>query len=282
MEGLPPPIDYLVVGHVTQDLTPAGPVTGGTVTYSGLTARALGLRTGIVTSAAGGNLPPELADFPAACLPAEHTTTFENIYSRDARTQWLRAIAAPLTLDAIPPAWRSTPIVHLGPLAQEFDSALTGAFPGSFVGLTPQGWLRRWEGDGRVLPTAWRGAEAALAAASAVVIGQDDIERNEDIVQAWAQIARLLVVTSGAGGATVYQHGNRWHFPAPVVEEIDPTGAGDIFAAVFFAHLQSGGDSAAAAEAAVQVASRSVERPGIEGTPRPEEVRGLVPRGRIA
>ena len=45
------PVDYLVVGHITQDLTPDGPRLGGTATYSALTARALGLQVGVVTSA---------------------------------------------------------------------------------------------------------------------------------------------------------------------------------------------------------------------------------------
>ena len=44
------PVDYLIIGHITRDLTPDGPHLGGTVTYSALMAQALGLRVGIVTS----------------------------------------------------------------------------------------------------------------------------------------------------------------------------------------------------------------------------------------
>jgi hypothetical protein len=44
------PIDYLVIGHLTQDIIPDGFRLGGTAAYSALTARALGLRVGIVTS----------------------------------------------------------------------------------------------------------------------------------------------------------------------------------------------------------------------------------------
>ena len=39
------PIDYLIIGHLTQDLTPSGPMLGGTASYASLTARALGLRS---------------------------------------------------------------------------------------------------------------------------------------------------------------------------------------------------------------------------------------------
>ena len=38
-------IDYLVIGHITADLTPDGTVVGGTVAYSGRTAHQLGLMT---------------------------------------------------------------------------------------------------------------------------------------------------------------------------------------------------------------------------------------------
>src|SRR5512141_2661308 len=44
------PVDYLVIGHVAHDLTPQGPRLGGTAAYSTLTARALGLRVGVVTT----------------------------------------------------------------------------------------------------------------------------------------------------------------------------------------------------------------------------------------
>ena len=44
------PIDYLVIGHITTDLTDAGFRLGGTATFSSLTANALGHSVGIVTS----------------------------------------------------------------------------------------------------------------------------------------------------------------------------------------------------------------------------------------
>jgi len=44
------PVDYLVIGHIACDLTPAGPRLGGTAAYAALTARALGLRVGVVTA----------------------------------------------------------------------------------------------------------------------------------------------------------------------------------------------------------------------------------------
>ena len=44
------PIDYLLIGHMTADLTPNGRTVGGTVSYAIRTAHAFGLRVGLVTS----------------------------------------------------------------------------------------------------------------------------------------------------------------------------------------------------------------------------------------
>ena len=54
------PVDYLVIGHVTQDVLPNGFALGGTASYSALTAKAAGLRVGIVTSCDPNLSLPEL------------------------------------------------------------------------------------------------------------------------------------------------------------------------------------------------------------------------------
>ena len=107
-------IDYLVIGHLCRDLGPAGPHLGGTVAYSALTARALGLRVGIVT-AWGGEVPlGPLQHIPIANYPADHSTTFENIYHNGVRAQVIHEVAPNLDYYMIPEPWRQAGIVHLG------------------------------------------------------------------------------------------------------------------------------------------------------------------------
>jgi sugar/nucleoside kinase (ribokinase family) len=61
------------------------------------------------------------------------------------------------------------------------------------------------------------------------------------------------------------------------MEEVDPVGAGDIFAAAFFARMQQTRDPWEAARFGTQLASASVTRRGIEGIPTEDEVKaGLI------
>ena len=48
---------------------------------------------------------------------------------------------------------RNAPIIHLAPIAQELDAGLAKQFPTSLVGVTPQGWMRGWDENGKVFAT---------------------------------------------------------------------------------------------------------------------------------
>src|SRR5919199_2301264 len=115
-----PELDYLVVGHVTQDRVGKGYVLGGTATYATLTARNLGQRVGVLTSAA---FEPGLIDVlegvQVARVPAADTTRFVNSYHGKEREQHIEARAELLEAEQVLEAWRGAPIVHLAPIAQE-------------------------------------------------------------------------------------------------------------------------------------------------------------------
>jgi len=59
--------------------------------------------------------------------------------------------------------------------------------------------------------------------------------------------ARIIVITQGANGCAVYQHGQTEHIPGFKVEEVDPTGAGDCFDAGFLVRWLAGDSPAEAA-----------------------------------
>ncbi len=266
------PVDYLVIGHITCDITPSGLDIGGTVTYAALTARALGLRVGIVTSYGGEVALSKFGDIPLINYPTELSTTFENIKTPQGRIQYIRHIAPAINLNLIPDPWLSTPIVHLGPIAQEVEPTLVRHFPTALIGITPQGWLRSWNAEGRVAPTEWPEATFVLQRVGAAVISLEDVAGDENRIEEMAASCRILAVTEGAQGTRLYWHGDVRRFRPPEVQDIDSTGAGDIFAAAFFSRLHTTRDPWEAARFATQLAAFSVTRPGLSGIPTSEEI----------
>jgi len=266
------PVDYLVIGHVARDLTPDGSALGGTVAYSALTARALGLRVGIVTSAGSDISLEPLSGIPIVSIGSNTSTTYENLYFGQRRVQYLRAQASRIELDRVLHPWRTAPIIHIGPIANEVDSVLPNGFSPTLLGLTPQGWMRQWDADGLVSPCQWTNSELALAQANAVVLSREDVNGDDLLIEHMAGQTRILVVTEGSAGAVLYWHGDRRRFRAPTVQEVDATGAGDIFATAFFMRYLKTRDPWEATRFATLLASHSVERTGLDGIPTKLEI----------
>ncbi len=267
--------DYVLVGHVAHDRTPQGPRLGGTVSYGAHTARAFGLRVGVLTSADPRD--PVLADLPPDVavinVPAEHSTTFENRYEGSARTQFMYHRAHTLAPVMLPPAWRAARLVHLAPIAYEVDAAFVDAFPQARLCVTPQGWMRRRAADDRVLTRDWAQAEQVLPRCALTVLSEEDIHHAPELERVYARLAPLLVLTRAERGGTVYQDGRAFDFAAyAVARALDPTGAGDIFTTALHIALARLGDLAQALRVAAYLAARSVTRVGLAGAPTAEEI----------
>ena len=275
-------IDYLLIGHMTADLTPNGRIAGGTVTYAARTAAAFGLRVGLLTSAAEGEaLLPEVTRYAQVMsLPAEQTTTYENIYEPGGRVQYVRGVAAPIGAGDLPPAFRATPLVHLAPIAGEVDPQIAHEFRDSTVLLTLQGWLRRWDADGRVHFRRWFDPDV-LKSIDIVVFSEEDIIEAPDMEAAFAGAVKHLFVTRAEHGGTYYRDGVPLDYTTPPVDLVNPTGAGDVFAASLLASLPAvNHDFVAAAKVAARLGAICVTRFGIDGTPTQTEVEQALEEAR--
>src|SRR6266849_840728 len=288
--------EFLTIGHVTRDLRPDGSFSlGGTVTFAALTAYRLGLVAAVVTCAEASllaELPARLPEIGLAANPSPATTAFVNTYHEGFRTQYLRARAGMLSPEHVPELWLNTPVVLLGPLAQELSPSLVRLFPhrpGVIVAATPQGWLRRWDEDGRVWPTPWTAAREVLPLLDVLILSHDDLLPFADgnradadaILTRWSMHVPLLVATDGRHGASLFQHGNIEKFPAYDPNAVHPPGAGDVFAAAFLAHFHRNGDPRQAIDFANCVASISIEHEGTTGIPTMDMVKERMKRSEI-
>ena len=269
-------MDYLIIGHITEDLHDGGYTNGGTASYSALTARAFGLQVGVVTAGAS-DLAYLTAGGIQTAQKAAPTTTFRNIETPTGRKQYLLKAAPVLTAEDVPEDWRAAKVVHLGPVAQETDPALIHCFPReTFIGITPQGCMRAWDDEGLVRYQKWNPDAEFLERLDAAVISLEDVRGDEETIAELASYLEVLAVTEGAGGARVYWRGDERRFTAPRVEVVDPTGPGDIFAAAFFIRLQATRDPWQSARLAVKLASLSVTRRGLDGIPTPTEAQAAA------
>lgn len=275
--------DFLVIGHMTHDRAPEGFRLGGTVTFAAVTARRLGRHPAILTSGSLDGIahspspdgPPgtfrlegdDLDGVLIHVVPSPATTTFSNIYRDGRRTQIIEAVAGPILPEHLPPAWAHARAVLLGPLVQEMPASWARQFPDSLLGVTPQGWMRKWDKAGHVRPTRWENAGEVLQHVDAAILSREDVGGDEAIIAELAAQARLLVITDGYHGAAVYRGGQREDVPARPAIEVDPTGAGDVFAAAFLIRLDETGDPLAATRFAHVVASMSVEAVGLASIP---------------
>ena len=235
--------DYLVVGHVTRDVVAATGTeqVGGTAFYSGLEAARLGLRTRILTAGEPDEiarlLAPYAHELEVEVQPAAATTSFEARGIGALRRLRVLSWAGPIEP---PEGGLDAGIVHVAPVARETEG-LAGAYVGSgFLGLTPQGLIRRWDERGAVTQVP---LEPAVLPRNLDALVISETERAECAAALESAVARgaVAAVTAGEGGAEVLTAaGAERAAPPRVVRPRDDLGAGDVYAAAFFIALAGG------------------------------------------
>ncbi|HLE45293.1 MAG TPA: PfkB family carbohydrate kinase [Methylomirabilota bacterium] len=273
LHGVGEPPDFVAVGHLTVDELPAGLRPGGSVLYAGLMALRQGLRVGLVTSY-GPDFPQDVLppEIEVVAVPAPVTTRFALDYTPKGRTLTLRARAAALAPMHLPERFAEAGIAYLAPVADEVASDFAAAFPQAAVGVGAQGWCRQWDRDGRVSMRPWPDPAPVLARAQALFLSSDDVAGWEAQALQLYQRVPLGALTLAARGAILFVNGERYPVaPAPAAE-VEPTGAGDVFAAAFLIAYNRSGDPFEAAAFAAVAGALTVEADGIAGVPSREQL----------
>lgn len=269
-DGGPDSRRLLVVGHLTEDLTPDGPRLGGAAAFAGLLAQRFGRRVTILT-ATDASFPylDVLAGIRVCRVPSPERTRFENRYlTNGSREQTISSRAAVIPEGAIRRAVEELPsgsAVLYCPVADEIGGA--GPLPrpqgpGVRAGAVAQGLLRSWDAVGRVSIRWSEKAFARLGGLDFVSLSETEHPENGELA------IPFVTVTRGCRGAVLHRTG----LPATAIAavpgvEVDPTGAGDVFAAALFVGLWTGVPAEDAARLAAAAAAISVESPGTAGIP---------------
>jgi sugar/nucleoside kinase (ribokinase family) len=244
--------DYITVGHVTRDViedAPGGPISraGGGAFYSALQAARLGLRTLIVTQGLPheieGLLDPYRDELDLHVIPAEHTTTLSTRGAGAYRRQRLLEWAGPIAPNPDLSLELSGSILHFTPVAREGRAGWGDS--ARFVGITPQGLMRRWDEHGDISLVALERAALPARYDAAVVSEQEHGCCGLVLAAAERPDGSIVAVTAGPEPTTLHLPGGavaRVARPASgsLAQTRDDLGAGDVFAAAFFVELASG------------------------------------------
>jgi 1D-myo-inositol 3-kinase len=255
--------DFVAIGHVTLDRFGESTRPGGSALYAAVTAHRLGLSVGLLTSH-GDDFPLEVipSKIEVISVPAADTTLFEHRHEPGGRVSHVRAVASPLTPDDVPDDWRDAALSLLAPVVDEVDPLIATLFTDGAVGAAAQGWMRHVQPDGLVVPRVWLSPEPLLQSVQALFLSREDIRGQEAAVVEWFQRMPVGVLTADRAGALLFVNGERYEVLPRPASELDPTGAGDVFAATFLVQYQRDGDPWLAAAAAACAGSLAVEGEG--------------------
>ncbi len=270
----------LVVGHLTEDLTPDGPRLGGAAAYAALLLSRWGVRVRIFTAIDPG-FPylDDLPGIPVDWMQSRERTRFENRYLPDGtRRQRLLGRADPIPAGALREAALALPpgsLAVFAPVTSELSRVRRFPRPpgrGAFAAAIPQGLLRRTARRSRSVTLAASGGFAERLAEMDLVCLSDEESRAAG-ARSWLEAARTgrpaLAVTRGAAGAVILRR-EAPALPVPAVEAAvaDPTGAGDVFAAALaFGLWRRDSPPEESARLAAAAAALTVESPGTAGIP---------------
>lgn len=268
------PPDFLVIGHVLEDVLPEGSRRlGGAATYASLQGARLGLRVALLTVAPERLDLSPLEGVEIHRIDSPVASSMRNVYEGGRRSQNLLQRGRVIGPQDVPDELTETPIVLLGPVASDVDLAVAERFTGSLLGLGVQGWLRRVGADGLIEPSPWRNVSLP-ANASAVFVSDEDLPESERqaALDDWAARVPVVACTRAERGTEVHWRGEWRSVPAYPAQSLDPTGAGDVYATAFLVRFSETGDAWQAARFAAAAASLAVEGEGYSAIPTRAQV----------
>jgi ribokinase len=196
-----------------------------------------------------------------ARMPDEPTGVALIAVDRDGRNQIAVASGANARVDAamVEEALEATPLTGADVCLLGFEVPDEAIVAAGQAAARAGAWIVLNPAPARAIPDALLGLGVVLTpnAREAKTLGGPH--------RLAARTGGPVIVTLGADGALLLDGDNETPLPAPAVDALDTTGAGDAFNGVLAAGLAAGLDLEDAARRAVEAASASVRRAGARG-----------------
>ena len=256
---------------MTLDQTPGGGwAPGGPSLYTARMARALGARTTLITGMHADVDGRALDGIEVRSTPAGDLPRYANRYdARGNRAQLLLSPGEPLAIVPHLERGEEPDVVMYAPAFHEFRKAPL-RFKNALTAVALQGPLRAVAPDGRVIhhPEPLRAAAKFARPGWIAFFSDEDTGDAEGLARSLAAARTLAILTRGHNGATLFElDGTAQHWPALPASPVDPTGAGDCFAAAFMVRLAETDDLAMAMRFALAAGALAVEGGGVAGLP---------------
>jgi sugar/nucleoside kinase (ribokinase family) len=252
------------IGHLTRDVVAdSAPRPGGTVFYSARALARIGAAAHIAASCAAADraelVPPlEAFGLPVTWHESATTTAYRLRYARSGRRIMRQeAVGDPWPPERALEAARDARWIHVGALTRtDFPrKTLRALAAGRTLLVDAQGLVRT-----PALGPLRRNDEIGDVLRFVTILKLD--EEEAELVAGSADPERLhalgvpeVILTLGAKGSAVITRHRIEAVPASVVERsVDPTGAGDTYAAVYLASRSEGGEPVEAARSATAAA----------------------------
>jgi hypothetical protein len=297
-------VKTLTAGHITHDHYQEGFVAGGCAFYGAmvhsmldrLAARAGSTRTEDTThlvSVVGTDFTcdDEIADLDATIHRAGQTTVFANYYPPGKpRIQLIEAQAPEVTPDMASKGWLDADLIHLAPVMGEIDLVKwKHAVGDGLLAINVQGWIkvagpkvdpaeleqRQRRGVAgvahRVIQQRWEVSEEDLRGVDIACLSEEDVIDQPGLLDKLLAVVPVVAFTLGERGSRIYVDGEPTDVGIFTTETVDPTGAGDVFAASFCHRVAAGCEPVEAARFAAACASIVVENTGARALDRLDE-----------
>lgn len=264
----------MVAGNVAEDRAPGGWAPGGPSLYTARMCVALGARVTLVSAIPHGYPADALDGISVSATPGGQAARYANTYD-DAghRTQLLLQEGSPIPLGLVQDACRDADALFLAPAYHELSGVPPK--PPGLVAVALQGLLRTHDDEGRVspLPEPWPHVQRFARDGAFVFYSDEDTAHPETLASAASLAGAHVLVTRGARGATHFAPGLP---PVPLAAlpatPVEPTGAGDCFAAAFAVRMLETSDLTEACRWALAAGALAIQAPGLAGVP----TRGMI------